>query len=69
MTGYGDSGIDEVAELRLPFGVVAGDAHDVAVVLGDQVGVLVDQRLTHPRRRVPDRRRTRWFSGSGRRSP
>ena len=25
--------VDEVAELGLPFGVAAGDAHDVAVVL------------------------------------
>ena len=41
--------VDEVAELRLAFVVVAGDAHDVAVVLGDEVGVLVDERLPHPR--------------------
>jgi hypothetical protein len=42
--------VDEVAELRLAFRVVAGDPHDVALVSGDQIGVLVDQRLAHPRR-------------------
>ena len=42
--------VDEVAELGLALGVAAGDAHDVAVVLGDQIGVLVDERLAHPRR-------------------
>ena len=42
--------VDEVAELILAFLVAAGDAHDVAVVLGDEIGVLVDERLPHPRR-------------------
>ena len=42
--------VDEVAELVLAFRVAAGDAHDVAVVLGDEIGVLVDERLPHPRR-------------------
>ena len=46
-TGYFDFRVDEVAELGLALGVVAGDAHDVAVVLGDEVGVLVDERLAH----------------------
>ena len=39
--------VDEVAELGAAFGIVAGDAHDVALVLLDQVGVLVDERLAH----------------------
>ena len=42
--------VDEVAELLLAFLVAAGDAHDIAVVLGDEVRVLVDERLPHPRR-------------------
>ena len=42
--------VDEVAELVLAFLVAAGDAHDVALVLGDEIGVLVDERLPHPRR-------------------
>ena len=42
-------GIDEVAELGLAFGVVAGDAHHVAVVLLHEIGVLVDQGLPHAR--------------------
>jgi hypothetical protein len=41
--------VDEVAQLVLPFLVVAGDAHDVAVVGGHEVGVLVHQRLAHAR--------------------
>ena len=48
-TGYFDFRVDEVAELVLAFLVAAGDAHDVAAVLGDQVGVLVDERLPHAR--------------------
>ena len=39
--------VDEVAELRLPLRVAAGDAHDVAVVLVAQVLVLVNQGLPH----------------------
>ena len=41
--------VDEVPELRLPFGVAAGDAHDVAVIFVAQVLILVDQSLPHPR--------------------
>ena len=46
---HGVSGfrVDEVAQFRLPFGVVAGDAHHVAVVSVHQVSVLVDERLPH----------------------
>ena len=46
---HGVSGfrVDEVAELRLPFGIAAGDAHDVAVVTVHEVGVLVDEGLAH----------------------
>jgi hypothetical protein len=40
--------IDEIADLGLAFGVAAGDPHHVAVVLGVEVGVLVDERLPHP---------------------
>jgi hypothetical protein len=29
--------------------VLAGDAHHVAVVIGHEIGGLVDERLTHPR--------------------
>ena len=45
--GYGDSGVDEVAELPLPVRVGPGDAHDVAGVPVHEIGVLVDERLTH----------------------
>src|SRR5690606_25112616 len=38
---------DEVVQLHLAFFIVAGDAHDIAVVLRHQVGVFVDQRLAH----------------------
>ena len=48
-TGYFASGIDEVAELGLPLGVAAGNAHDVAVILVAQILVLVDERLPHAR--------------------
>ena len=48
-TGYVEFRVDEIAELILTVLVVAGDAHDVAVVLGDEIGVLVDERLAHPR--------------------
>ena len=40
--------VDEVAELVLTFRVVAGDPHDVPAVLGEEVWVLVDERLSHP---------------------
>ena len=40
--------VDEVADLGAAFGIIAGDAHDVAFVLLDQVRVLVDQGLPHP---------------------
>ena len=39
--------VDEVAQLGLARAVAAGNAHDVAVVAGHQVGVVVDERLTH----------------------
>ena len=39
--------VDEVAELGAALGIVAGDAHDVAGVLLDEVGVLVDEGLAH----------------------
>ena len=39
--------VDEVAELGLALGVVAGDAHDVAFVLLHQVRILVDEGLPH----------------------
>ena len=42
--------VDEIAEFGLALGIAAGDAHDVAMVLGDQIGVLVDERLAHSRR-------------------
>ncbi len=41
--------VDEVAELGAAFGIVAGDAHDVALVLLHQVRVFVDQGLAHAR--------------------
>ncbi len=41
--------VDEVAELGLALRVAAGDAHDVAVVLGAQIRVLVDEGLPHAR--------------------
>ena len=53
--------VDEVVELGLALLVVAGDAHDVAVVLGDQIGVLVDQRLPHPRGVVLSTQKTMVF--------
>ena len=34
--------VDEVAELALTFGIAASDAHDVAVVPLNKVGILVD---------------------------
>jgi hypothetical protein len=40
-------GVDEVAELIAAFLIVACDAHDVAGVFFDEVGVLIDQRLAH----------------------
>ena len=40
----------EIAELLLSFLVVAGNAHDVAVIRGDEIGVLVCERLAHPSR-------------------
>ena len=40
--------VDEVTELLLPLAVVAGDAHDVAVVRTHQIGVLVNEPLAHP---------------------
>ena len=42
--------VDEISEFGLAFGIAAGDAHDITVVLGDQIGVLVDERLAHARR-------------------
>ena len=39
--------INEIAELRLAFGVAAGDAHDIAVVHVAKILVLIDQRLAH----------------------
>ncbi len=39
---------DEIVEFRLALGVVAGDPHDVLVVLGGQIGVFVHQGLPHP---------------------
>ncbi len=41
--------VDEVADLGAAFGVIAGDTHDVALVLLDQVRVFVDEGLPHPR--------------------
>ena len=46
-TGYFDFRVDEVAQLRLPFGIAAGDAHDIALVFVAQVLVLVDQCAAH----------------------
>src|SRR5438128_6516768 len=45
----GRLGVDKVAELRGAFGIVAGDAHDVARVLPGQVDVFIEQGLTHAR--------------------
>jgi hypothetical protein len=42
--------VDEVAKLVLAVLVAASDAHDVARIFRDQIGVLVDERLPHPRR-------------------
>ena len=39
--------VDEVAKLVLAILIVAGDAHDVAMIDRHQVGVLVDERLAH----------------------
>ena len=52
---HGISGfrVDEVAQLRLALGVAAGDAHDVARVPLHQVGILVDERLSHAARVFP----------------
>src|SRR5690606_9542875 len=36
-------------ELRLALGVTARDAHNVSCGLLDEIGILVDQRLAHPR--------------------
>ena len=46
---HGVSGfrVNEVTELCLSFCVAAGDAHDVAVVVVCQFGVLVDERVSH----------------------
>ena len=41
--------VDKIAELCGALGVVAGDAHDVARVLPSEVGVFIDQGLTHAR--------------------
>ena len=41
--------VDEIAELVLPLGIAAGDAHDIAGVPVDEIDVLVNQRLTHSR--------------------
>ena len=49
-TGYFRLRIDEVAELGLPLGITAGNAHDVAGIRGREVGILVDQCLAHPGR-------------------
>ena len=46
-TGICRLGVDEIAELVLAFLIAAGDPHDIAVVFGAQVRVLVDQRLPH----------------------
>ena len=45
--------VNEVVQLGLPLGIAAGDTHDVAVILGHQVGVLVAQGLAHPGRVLP----------------
>ena len=39
----------KLSSWALAFGIVAGDAHDVALVLLHEVGVLVDQGLAHAR--------------------
>ena len=41
--------VKEVTKLILAFLVIAGNAHDVAVVLFNQIGVFIDQRLAHTR--------------------
>src|SRR6266446_9002903 len=41
--------VNKVAELCGAFSIVAGDAHDVARVLPGEVGVLIEQGLTHAR--------------------
>lgn len=48
MAGYLASG-SEVADLGAAFGVVAGDTHNVALVLLDQIRVFVGNGLPHPR--------------------
>src|SRR5712692_255778 len=45
----GRLGVNKVAELRGAFGIIAGDAHDVARVLPGEVGVFIEQGLTHAR--------------------
>ena len=46
---YGICGfrVHKVVELGLTFGVVAGDTHDIVVVLIYQIGVLIDEGLSH----------------------
>jgi hypothetical protein len=68
MTGTLRFGVDEVAELLLALGVVAGDAHDVARVLLHQVGVFIDEAWRMRAAWACPRRR-RWSSGNGRRWP
>jgi hypothetical protein len=40
----------KVAELSLPFGIATGDPHDVVVVFGYTISILVDQCPPRSRR-------------------
>src|SRR5262245_929229 len=42
--------VNKVAELRGAFGIIAGDAYDIARVLPGQVSIFIEQGLTHTRR-------------------
>ena len=42
--------VDKVTKLVEAFFVIAGDTHDVAMVLRHQIGVFIDERLPHARR-------------------
>ena len=48
----GDDGIarlriDEIVEFCLSLRIIAGDPHDIAVVLRDQIGIRIGERLPH----------------------
>ena len=43
-----DLRVDKVVQLGLALRVVAGDAHDVTVILGDEVGILAGESRPHP---------------------